>query len=146
MGGHPWFYFVPYQPDIDKALQELKQTEFAAGRYNPVIRFPDFPVGPGSPNPGPRHASIKAALRASMEDGTRSILDMDGVSKSPDYFKVCPLPERELVRLYGTTRPTREMVEEMLFLEDAERGQGVYLVLYKNGEPSEILFAGYSFD
>jgi len=38
------------------------------------------------------------------------------------------------------------MVEELLFLEDAERGKGIYIVLYKDGAPSQILFAGYSFD
>ena len=146
MGGHPWFYFVPYQRDIDKALQELKQTEFRAGRYNPVIPFPDFPVGPDSPSPGPRHSSIRHALRASMEDGTRSILDMDSVSKAPDYCKVCRLGDEDLLRLYSTTEPTREMVEDLLFLEDAERGQGVYIIVYKDLHPSEILFAGYSFD
>jgi hypothetical protein len=146
MGGHPWFYYVLYQPDIDKALQDLKQTEFAAGRYNPVIRFPEFPIGPVSPSPGPRHSSIKAALRASMEDGTRSILDMNSVSESVDYCVVCPLPQSELLRLYGTTQPTREMVKEMQFLKDAERGQGMYIILYKDGMPSEILFAGCSFD
>lgn len=81
-----------------------------------------------------------------MEDGTRSILDMDGVSDSPDYCKVCRLSEDELLRLYSTTRPTHEMVEELLFLEDARRGQGTYIVLYSDGVPSEILFAGYSFD
>jgi len=146
MGGHPWFYYVPYQPDIDKALQELKRTEFAAGRYNPVIPFLEFPVGPGSPSPGPRHPSIKAAIRASMEDGTRSILDMDTVSASPRYSAVCALPRSELLRLYGTAEPTHEMVEELMFLEDAERGQGIYIILYKDAKPSEILFAGYSFD
>jgi hypothetical protein len=146
MGGHAWFYYVPYQPDIDKALQELKQTEFAAGRYNPVIRFPEFPIGLESPSPGPRHSSIKAALRASMEDGTRSILDMNSVSESADYCAVCPLAQSELLRLYGTTQPTREMVKGMQFLGDAERGQGMYIILYKEGMPSEILFAGYSFD
>ena len=146
MGGHPWFYDVPYQPDIDKALQELRRTEFAAGRYNPVIRFPDFPLGPDSPAPGPQHASIKAALRASREDGTRSILDMERVSERPEYCAVSPLPEAELVTLYGTNQPTHDMVEELLFLEDAERGQGIYIILYKDGAPSEILFAGYSFD
>jgi hypothetical protein len=146
MGGHPWFYYVPYQPDIDKALQELKQTEFAAGRYNPMIRFPEFPIDPDSPTPGPGHSSIKAALRSSMEDGTRSILDMDTVSPGPRYCAVSPLPQADLLHLYGTTQPTRELVEDLLFLEDAERGQGLYIILYKDGVPSEILFAGYSFD
>jgi len=146
MGGHPWFYYVPYQPNIEAALEDLKQAEFAAGRYNPVVPFPDFPVSADSPRPGPRHATIKAAVRASMEDGTRSILDMDGVSDSRDYCKVCRLSEDELLRLYSTTRPTHEMVEELLFLEDARRGQGTYIVLYSDGVPSEILFAGYSFD
>jgi len=146
MSGHPWFYYVPYQPDIYKALQELRRTEFAAGRYNPVIWFPEFPVGPDSPSPGPQHSSFEAALRASMQDGTRSILDMDRVSERPEYFAVSPLPETELVRLYGTTEPTHEMVEELLFLEDAERGKGIYIVLYEDGAPSQILFAGYSFD
>ena len=39
------------------------------------------------------------------------------------------------------------MVEEnMSFLEDVDRGHCVYLVLFKNGKPSEIFFAGYSYD
>ena len=29
---------------------------------------------------------------------------------------------------------------------DLERGQGVYIVLYRGDTPSELLFAGYSFD
>ena len=37
MGGHPWFYFVAYQSDINIALQNLRRREFEAGRYNPVM-------------------------------------------------------------------------------------------------------------
>jgi len=40
MGGHPYFYSVPYDPDENAALQRLRQREFFAGRYNPVIPFP----------------------------------------------------------------------------------------------------------
>lgn len=29
---------------------------------------------------------------------------------------------------------------------DIDRGQGVYIVAYRDGKPSEIFFAGYSFD
>jgi hypothetical protein len=32
------------------------------------------------------------------------------------------------------------------FCEDLERGQGIYVVLYRDDRPDEILFAGYSYD
>jgi hypothetical protein len=39
------------------------------------------------------------------------------------------------------------MVEaNMDFMEEIERGHGVYIILYLDGKPDEICFAGYSFD
>jgi hypothetical protein len=147
MGGEPWFYFVPYEPEINKALQSLRRREFEAGRYNPVVMFPEFPVTASSPRPGAGHASIAEALEASEADGTRSILDMERVSEKPGLGVVVPLAAEALAELYGTAHPTREMIEEnMDFLEDIERGQGVYIVVYDGPKPSEILFAGYSYD
>lgn len=147
MGGHEWFYFVDYEPDVEAALQKLREREFRAGRYNPVTWFPEFPVGPDSPAPGAQRASIDEALEEAAEDGTRSILDMMRVADEPDFFAVAPLPEEELVGLFGTDKPTREMVagSDELF-GTLERGQGVYVVVYKDDQPSEIFFAGYSFD
>jgi len=147
LGGHPWFYFVEYEPDLNAALQKLREREFMAGRYNPAVDFPEFPVGPQSPAPGAQHDSIEEALEDSDADGTRSILDMERVGEVPDYGVVAPLPKEELMNLFGTNRPTREMVESSDELFDAlERGQGVYVVVYDGGQPSEIFFAGYSFD
>jgi hypothetical protein len=144
MGGHAWFYFVPYQPEIDKALHALRRREFEAGRYNPAVRFP---MGPNVASPGAQHASIEKALEASDADGTRSILDMERIGQSPDYGVVVPLPLEQLLELYDTQHPTREMIEQnMEFLEDIERGQGVYIIVYKDGNPSEIFFAGFSYD
>lgn len=58
-----------------------------------------------------------------------------------------PVPDDVLEELYGTTEPTRAMVEKnMDFFEDVDRGHGVYILLYKDGHPDEVLFAGYSFD
>jgi hypothetical protein len=37
MGGHAWFYFVDYEPDINAALRKLREREFRAGRYNPAV-------------------------------------------------------------------------------------------------------------
>jgi hypothetical protein len=147
MGGHPWFYFVPYESDIDAALQRLRQREFQAGRYNPVIDFPEFPVGPDSPAPGAQHADIEEAFEDADADGTRSILDMMRVADEPDFCAVTPLPETELIELFGTARPTHAMIEssDELF-EPLERGKGVYVIVYEDERPAEIFFAGYSFD
>lgn len=147
MGAHPYWYFEKYDGDVNVALQTLRKREFSAGRYNPVIPFPDFPPGPHSPSPGAQHSSIEEIMEDAAEDGTRSILDLDHVSDAPDFCAVAPLPEDVLQNLYGTTKPTREMVEQnMDFLEDVERGQGVFIVLYRDGQPDEVFFAGYSFD
>src|SRR5436853_7058907 len=110
MGGHPYFYFVKYEPDINAALQKLREREFAAGRYNPVIPFLEFPLGPDAPEPGAEHSSIEEALEASDADGTRSILDLDHISEHPDFCAVSPLPPDELERLFGTAQPTPKMI------------------------------------
>ena len=80
-------------------------------------------------------------------DGTRSILDIERIGDEPDYGVVVPLSSEQLIELYGTEQPTREMIEEELDLyEDIERGQGVYTIAWKDGNPSEIFFGGYSYD
>jgi hypothetical protein len=146
MGGHPYWYFVKYQEDVSQALNDLREQEFLAGRYNPAMTFIDFPLTENSPAPGPKHPSIKAALKASLDDGTRSILDIDRISTHPRSQAANPLHPDTLKALYGTTHPDHKMVEEVEFLEDVERGHCVYLVIYKDGQPDELLFAGYSFD
>jgi hypothetical protein len=147
MGAEAYYYFVKYQPDVGAALQELRQREFQAGRYNPVMPFPPSGAGPNAPCPGAQHASIEEAFEDADADGTRSILDLDHIAEEPEFGAVTPLGEEALGQLYGTTRPTRAMIEaNMDFFEEIDRGQGVYLVAYRGGAPDEILFAGYSFD
>ena len=149
MGAEPYYYFVPYQPNVAAALQALRQREFEAGRYNPVMPFlaGHLPLGPDSPAPGRQHASIAEALEAADADGTLSILDIEGLSDTPSLGVAVKLRDEILSRLYGTTRPSRAQVEAAMdFLDDIERGHAVYLVLYDGDAPSEILFAGYSCD
>jgi len=147
MGAHPYYYFVEHQPDIEAALQDLRQREFEAGRYNPALPFPDFPIRPDSPAPGAIHESIYEAIEDAAEDGTRSILDIESVSDRPDYGVASPLSEENLERYFGTTRPAREMISRKLdFLESIERGHCVYITVYEAGQPSGLFFAGYSFD
>lgn len=147
MGAHRWYYFAAYQPDIQKALDILREREFRAGRYNPVTPFPDFPISGDYPGPGARHSSIQEAVEASDADGTRSILDINRVANTPDYCTASPFSAEILHELYGTHHPTKETVLRNLGLFDRlERGQGKYLIVYKDAKPSEIFFVGYSFD
>ena len=169
MGANPYFYFTPYQKDIHSALQALREQEFKAGRYDPAMQMADpprytfqmrFPPDESWPAPGAQHASIKEALNASGESGTGSILDLSRVGTAPDFFTVCPLDDQELIQLFGTTKPTRDVLESVLinpkpdsdreaaglFWEQIDRGQGRYIVIYSGSEPREIFFVGYSFD
>ncbi|MBW4669901.1 MAG: hypothetical protein KME60_21430 [Cyanomargarita calcarea GSE-NOS-MK-12-04C] len=177
MGAEPYFYFVEYQPNINAALEALREGEFRAGRYNPVIPFLDFPINPNSPKPGAKHSSIEMAIKAANADGTRSIIDIYRVSEFPfphnklqslndvqaiyEEMKILfhttfPLTTSELLNLFGTDEPTHEMVESIIieelgpvafdFWDSIERGTSKHIVLYEESQPSEIFFAGYSFD
>lgn len=132
MGAEPWDYFVPYEEDIQNALEKLRVREFRAGRYRGAENHP---------------ATIEEAFENMDEDGTASILDITHVADEPEFFAVVPVPRGDLMRLFGTDKPTREMIERnMDFYEDIDRGQGVYIVAHKDGKPAEIFFGGYSFD
>jgi len=147
MGAHPYYYFVEHQPDVEAALQDLRQREFQAGRYNPVQPFPDFPVCPDSPSPGAKHRSIDEAREDADEDGTRSILDIEAVSDIPGLCVAAPFGKEELERYFGTDHPTKEMVSRRLnFLTTIERGHCIHFTVFEGDQPSELFFAGYSFD
>ena len=146
MGASPYWYFVPHE-DPQVALNKLRQREFRAGRYNPAIRFLRFPITDESPAPGAKHKSIGAAMLDADADGTRSILDIDHICKTPEFLGACPVADDVLTAFYGTTQPTRKQVEaNMEILDEIERGHAVYVVLYEDGKPTELLFAGYSCD
>jgi hypothetical protein len=147
MGAHPYYYSVRYQADVEAALQQLRQREFSAGRYNPVEPFLDFPLRPDSPSPGAQHSSIDEAREDAAEDGTRSILDIGCVADEPDFCVAAPLSNDALVSCFGTAQPTKETIAKSLsFLDSIERGHCVYFTVFEQGRPSELFFAGYSFD
>ena len=110
------------------------------------MRFINFPLDANSPSPGAQHNSIATAVEASGDDGTRSILDIEKTGTELRYRVAVPLNDDYLLSLYGTTKPSRETVENLDFLENVDRGHCVYVTIYKNEEPDELLFAGYSFD
>jgi hypothetical protein len=147
MGGDPYWYFVPYERDPQVALDKLRAREFAAGRYNPAIPFLEFEEPAFSDQqPEHRYPSIAKAIAAADADGTRSILDIARVGKELDYGVAAPLSTTRLRELYDTDRPTHAMLDGHAFFEDIPRGQCVYVVVYADDAPSELFFAGYSYD
>jgi len=75
MGAEPWSYFIPYQPNIQAAMESLQEQEFAAGRYHSKRDYQRNLPAPTSIDD----------LRANYltEEGSRSILDMLQVVDDP---------------------------------------------------------------
>ncbi|PTA68284.1 hypothetical protein [Deinococcus arcticus] len=147
MGGHLWWYVEPYEPDIAAVLERVQRREFQAGRYSPVIMFPDFPVTPDSPAPGPAHATREEAIEAADAEGTRTILDVPGLAQSPEDWGMHPLSNEQLEALFGTAQPTLEQIETCDELTDPiGRGESLYVVAYAAGQPTHLYFVGYSYD
>jgi hypothetical protein len=176
MGASGWNYFVPYQKDINKALQELREAEFEAlteedmephrwkkitfeevlQEYPNVTEdqreslFEEYQRIQALPEPD----SIETWLASQDEAGTGSILDIKAISATSDFAAAAPLTPQQLETFFGTDTPTHEMVEAKSFelarylQKDVGRYwcQGTYIVVYKDGQPWELFFTGYSGD
>ncbi len=175
MGASGWSYFVPYQTDIFKVLQELREAVFQKGEYyqrDPYwkdMTFEEFlPPDPDLTEEDkadylaefqelqalPEPTSIETLLKWNAEDGTHSIIDMKEVASMSSFGAVAPLSNEELRRFFGTEKPAREMIESKeedlaVFLKKEigrARWEGTYIAVYKENEPAEIYFTGYSGD
>ena len=151
MGAVPYWYLVAYDSNVQGALDRLRAREFEAGRYSLPLSAPGF----GDPAfgdlcPGPRHGSIAEAVQEGIDsaEGTRSILDVVRIGGLPGYGVAAALSSDEILETFGSDKPTRSDVDRALdeLFERLERGQCVYVVVYGRTAPSELLFAGYSYD
>lgn len=162
MGASNWTYFVPYQPDLNQALQELREAVFRQGDYyGPAEwyaplwakRISDDRCGyvitqVASPEVRSGPQTILDLLERNGEQGTHSILDIQGIAHVPFFGVAAPLTPQQLKDLFGTDRPTRPMIEQaQAELQNLRRPwEGVYVVVYKDGRPDEIVFTGRSGD
>lgn len=183
MGATTWHYFTRYQADIGAALQSLRQQVFREDDYGSGIPEPNDmravleELVAQSPNAGlarqqmeeavarleqlrrmmpsepTKAATIEELLEQRAENGTHSILDVLQVSNVPTFGAVSRMPSEELVKLFGTDKPTRRMVEGKLGDYDlvehplvSERWQGIYFIVYRDAEPDELYFMGTSGD
>lgn len=147
MGSSPWWYVVDYQPDLQQALDALREREFQAGRYFPVLDFPPFPVTPQSPALGPQHGSIEEAVEAAEDTGTRSILDFEALASSEDAWGLRELMPEQRLMLFGSEQPTLAQLQaSRTFPAFIGHGEGYVVTTYRGGQPEFLYFVGSSFD
>lgn len=180
MGATTWNYFVRYEADTEAALQSLRRKVFEDGGYesgrvtpdqvraayeqliaqssNPAVARQQIEqvmeqLRPLMPPEPPKAKTIEELLEQRAENGTHSILDIQHISHVPEFGAVSPMPSEELVKLFGTDKPTRQMVEDKMGDYDlvehplvSERWQGVYFVVYRDGKSDELYFMGTSGD
>ncbi|MCM0673741.1 hypothetical protein NCC78_03320 [Micromonospora phytophila] len=147
MGASSWRYFVAYQPDLDTALNALREKVFADGDY----WWARGEIGE-SANAHPHRPATMRELFADewvQESGTHSILDMSHVladGEKPDYGTVQPVSGAEALRCAGTEVLTRDHLKAIDDLAE-RRWFGRCAVLHDGaGRPEEIYFWGWSGD
>jgi hypothetical protein len=119
-----------------KAAEELK-------------KMVDYKGGAAPPKRKPK--TIKALLKQRAESGTHSILDITCISAEPKFGAMSPFPRAKLSEFFQSETPSHAEIEEA-YDSDAfeefvsERWQGIYIIAYHEGKPSEIFFAGCSGD
>ncbi|GAA2394721.1 hypothetical protein [Dactylosporangium salmoneum] len=143
MGSSSWSYSVPYQGDVNAALQRLRQEVFECGEY--------YRESPGDGLNRARPTGPDTLVDAQPHSGTHSVIDMvNGVSAEPAFATVSPLAPDNLAYTFGTETPTAGQVETELLIGDLrherDRWVGTYIVSYHDGRPDRIHFFGSSGD
>lgn len=166
MGGTTWLYFVPYQPNVEEALQKLREEVFRKGEF-PVESEDATPDSPAAAramrklkesNAKYRQTLLKhdkaktidGLLEVAGYPGTHSILDVRHVAEervnADEYYVVVPASKSDLLKWFGTDKPTRSMIETSQEYENRFDWYPRYFIIYKDGLPNEICFAGVTGD
>ncbi|GAA4921996.1 hypothetical protein [Actinoplanes utahensis] len=148
MGASWWSYHVPYQPDLQAALDGLRERAFAEGDYWWAVPRQNKTSAADFPD-RPRTEEELWAEEIVQDSGTHSILDVREIVTVPGRATcgtVHVVDEAEALERVGVARPTREHVAELEPLA-TERWVGRCAVLHDQaGEPAEIYFWGFSGD
>ena len=147
------------QPELDPWMQKVREQ--AATLSEPIktqylemcgrIKGEIMGVSKPSQKPKRKPKTIEKLLEIQAESGTHSILDIAGISSEPQFGSISPFPRTKLVEFFGSETPSHDEIEEVhdsgSFEEFvSERWQGIYIIAYRDGSPSEIFFAGCSGD
>ncbi len=155
MGASSWEYAVPYQPDLNAALDTLRRQVFASGEYVKPGSYGDVFDLP-EPNSVDDLVSQEQYWEFMGTSGTHSIIDVLNVIPA-DFTgdalgTIRALSDAECVELFGAAQPSRADhaslagSERLYEYVTGGRGTGRAVVLRVDGTPAEIAFWGYSGD
>lgn len=147
------------RPEMDPWMQKVReeaaklQEPFKTKYVEMAERIKGEIMGGGSAprKPTRKPKTIEKLLELQAENGTHSILDIVGISLEPKLGTISPFPRTKLIEVFGSEAPSHAQIEQALHsgsLEEflSERWQGIYVVVHRDGFPSEIFFAGCSGD
>jgi hypothetical protein len=175
LGGNYWTYFVSYQSTIRTAFDILRQSVFERGDYSVVpppfagITFAEYcqyyapePVDTLSDAQRAKYEAlfqqwstpfephtIDELLEWNRSEGTGTILDLTIFADRATPGAMGGLTTEQLTQMFGTTQPTRQMIEEAgvkILRYASGRGSGIFVVVYRDDQPDEIFFAGITGD
>lgn len=160
MGASDWIYYVPYQADISKALQELREKTFQTGDYfqpaewynelrsRKIIDEQIFQNYLKEIKSQPIPKTIDELIRLRDVEGTHSIIDIEKISSVATLGAIDSLSPQEYSKIFGTEMPSHILVEQKIdeLLRLRETWSGLYVLIFENGIPVEICFAGSSGD
>ena len=143
----------------------MRDREFEAGRYYQPFVFLSEAMANGLVSaehanrlqpvmdnlqslPAPR--TIAELQEQNADEGTHSILDIEIITDVPGFGTASPLTKEQLIHIFGSPRPSLEKVIEKAKSSELgrlrSRWQGLYVIAYANGAPSDIFFCGSSGD
>lgn len=165
-----WVYWADFDPDLNKVLQKARQDVFESGDYflaeRPELTWLGDPVDPDNvtdpriPPPhlewirqiksmGDRPRTMEELLDWNVEEGTRSIIDISTIGDTLQTGKSsCAAPDNLLQKWFGSTKPTREMIEKKLdsLFMLTDRGSAVHVVIFEGEKPTQVVFVGNTVD
>ncbi len=141
-----------YEADVAIALGNARRETFAKGEYGLTYNLSQMYVAMGAPVPDmpaePEAKTIEEAIANGGESGTCSVLDIERVASASAPGATSPFSQDALEAVFGTSKPLLDEIEPAIgeLYEELGRGESGYFLCYRDGQPSNYVFIGMSFD
>ena len=136
MGTEPWYVIEKWEQDLTPVLARAQSRALSTGEY-----------GPSYSRGEPTNATIDEVREfyEQVDTISESVLDVRAIADEPGVCEAGPFSDEVLEEMLGSTTPSRETAIAQLseLWSCLASGQAAYVVLYRDGEPDEVLFVGH---